>query len=320
MDEFSLIQRYFTPLGLTKDRGVVEGIGDDCAVLDLPQGHQLVVSIDTLVQGTHFLSDAPAYDLAWRLLGASVSDLAAMGAEPRWLTLALTLPSVDEVWLSHFSEGLRAASLAYNVSLIGGDTTRGPLTLTAQVHGLVETGRGLLRKGAKAGDIICVTGTLGDSRGGLETLLKSASYNEDVSYLRQRFYRPTPRVSTGRLIRGFASACIDLSDGLLGDIRHIAAASGVGVQIDSARLPISAPLKRYVGEEQARQWALSGGEDFELCFTLDQTHWETLQQQRPDWPVEITAIGQITSSNEVQVRFDGAWQASNVQGFNHFTE
>ena len=329
MDEFALIRQYFQPLQRDgSNYGVSVGIGDDCAVLNLPPGQQLVVSIDTLVEGTHFLPDTPAEQLAWRLLGASVSDLAAMGATPAWLTLALTLPDADEAWIRDFSAALSDATQQYGIQLVGGDTTRGHLTLTAQVHGFVETGCALLRRGAKSGDLICVTGTLGDSRAGLESLLSQSFANTtfsnslpsdvDIVYLRQRFYRPSPRISTGKLIAPFASACIDISDGLLGDLSHILEQSSVGAQINPTALPLSDALQAFTAEDEAQKWALTGGEDFELCFTVPPERWGNLQVQLQHHAVPVTAIGAICDKPGLQLFKAGEWHTVEAEGYKHF--
>lgn len=322
MDEFALIRRYFQPLQQRQkgacDGSVSVGIGDDCAVLNVPEGQQLVVSIDTLVEGTHFLVDTPPEQLAWRLLGASVSDLAAMGATPSWLTLALTLPHADEAWVSAFSAALSEATQLYSIQLVGGDTTRGPLTLTAQVHGFVKADAALLRSNAQAGDLICVTGTLGDSRAGLETLLTQAPSGSVVEYLRQRFYRPRPRVSTGQLIAAYASSCIDISDGLLGDIQHILDQSDVGAQINPDALPLSAEIKRFTDEKTAQQWALSGGEDFELCFTVPPEQWVSLQVHLQNHDVQVTPVGAICEAKGLKLFIQGEWRFVEANGYRHF--
>ncbi len=322
MDEFALIRRYFQPLQQRQkgacDGSVSVGIGDDCAVLNVPEGQQLVVSIDTLVEGTHFLVDTPPEQLAWRLLGASVSDLAAMGATPSWLTLALTLPHADEAWVSAFSAALSEATQLYSIQLVGGDTTRGPLTLTAQVHGFVKTDAALLRSNAHAGDLICVTGSLGDSRAGLETLLTQAPSGSVVEYLRQRFYRPRPRISTGLLIAAYASSCIDISDGLLGDIQHILDQSDVGAQINPDALPLSAEIKRFTDEKTAQQWALSGGEDFELCFTVPPEQWVSLQVHLQNHDVQVTPVGAICEAKGLKLFIQGEWRFVEANGYRHF--
>jgi thiamine-monophosphate kinase len=316
LGEFELIQRYFS--GASSDASVALGVGDDCAILNCPPGQQLVVSIDTLVEGTHFLPDTPADQLAARLFGAAVSDLAAMGATPAWLTLALTLPAVDTDWLHAFSERLAQLCQQYGMVLIGGDTTRGPLTLSAQVHGFVPAGKALKRAGAQMDDLICVSGTLGDSRGGLETLLKGALSSDEVNYLQARFYAPQPRIELGVALRDKASAMIDISDGLLADLAHILAAGSatLGARIQLEALPLSPALTELYGEEQARQWALSGGEDFELCFTLPVAYLPILTSL----PVPVAVIGKVTAEPDITLFYRGEPCELVGSGYDHFKQ
>ncbi len=312
MGEFELIRRFFSRQ--SADPTVLLGVGDDCAVLQPPEGQQLVVSIDTLVEGTHFLPDTAPDLIARRLLGAAVSDLAAMGAQPAWLTLALTLPDADSDWLSAFSESLFEACQQWGLSLVGGDTTRGHLTLSAQVHGFVPAGKALLRRGARPGDLILVSGTLGDSRAGLETLLKQRPLDVDVMELQQRFYAPAPRLALGKSLRGFATSCIDISDGLLADLGHILQASQCGAEIDCDRLPLSASLKNCFDAEPCRNWALTGGEDFELCFTLP----ESILSQLPA-VLDITPVGRITAEPGIRLFEQGEPLDVNLTGYDHFS-
>lgn len=319
MDEFALINHYFrTAKRNGADQGVIQGIGDDCAVLSVPAGQQLVVSIDTLVEGVHFLPDTAPDLLAWRLLGAAISDLAAMGATPAWVTLALTLPKADDVWLASFSTALHEVLSLYRMTLVGGDTTRGPLTLSAQVHGFVEPDRALLRQGAQVDDLICVTGTLGDSRAGLACLLDNSPVNAVTSYLRERFYKPTPRILTGQLLVGYASACLDISDGLLGDLNHLLEYGSLGAELDSEALPLSSAIRSFVDELQAQEWALSGGEDFELCFTISPEQWHQLQASLQTHNVQVTPIGRIVSQSGIRIKKNGSWVQVQPNGFNHF--
>lgn len=331
MDEFSLIETYFAgqaaqPLQETLSdpntgelESVAYGIGDDCAVLNIPHGCQLVVSTDSLVENTHFLSGSPPELLAWRLVGSSVSDLAAMGARPLGYTLALTLPESSEDWLKPFSEGLHQASSFYQIPLVGGDTTRGPLTLTATVHGSVEKDRALLRNSAQPGDLICVTGTLGDSRAGLELVFagKHTSNHPDESYLLDRFYKPQARLVLGQQISRLASSCIDLSDGLSSDLTHIIKSSGVGAEVDLITLPLSYELQRLYPEE-AEYWALNGGEDFELCFTLPQNYLEQVNKFAVELGVRISVIGKITAGAEFFVIKGDQKYPLESAGFKHF--
>lgn len=313
LGEFEVIQRYFAEA--STDASVILGIGDDCAVLEIPQGEHLAVSIDTLVEGTHFLPDTPADKLASRLLGAALSDLAAMGATPAWLTLALTLPTSDAKWLEEFSSQLILLCHRFNVSLVGGDTTRGPLTLSAQVHGFVPKGQGLRRSGANIGDLICVSGCLGASRAGLECLLQSEAHISD-SILLDSFYAPEPQLALGRSLIGIANCCIDLSDGLLADLQHILTASGdLGANLVVDNLPLSEETISCFGLENARQWALSGGEDFQLCFTLPADQVERLASL----PATVTVIGEVRQQKGIELQLQGKPYATEQAGYDHFS-
>ncbi len=312
LGEFELIRRFFADAAT--DDSVALGIGDDCALLVPKAGEVMAVSIDTLVEGTHFLPGSdPAY-LASRLLGASVSDLAAMGAEPAWFTLALSLPQADPEWLGPFTTSLAQCAGAFGIRLVGGDTTRGPLTLTAQVHGFVPAEQALTRNGAQAGDLVCVTGTLGDSRAGLEELLAGKDADTPhAQYLAQRFFAPTPRLATGMALRGHARACIDISDGLLADLGHLLENGTLGAEIDPDSLPLSAALNASVDKTQAQQWALTGGEDFELCFTLPATKRDLLTTL----PEPVTVVGTITEQSGIRV----AGKPADVKGgYDHFAK
>lgn len=301
--------------------GVVTGIGDDCAVLQVPPGQQLVVSIDTLVAGTHFLPETPPPQVATRLLGAAVSDLAAAAAEPAWLTLALTLPSGDPDWLEPFARALAERAAELGISLVGGDTTRGDtLTLSAQVHGLVEPGQALLRSGAQPGDHILVSGTLGDSRGGLESLLRPRPDSAEVRYLQRRFYRPEPRVALARRLRPWLHAGLDVSDGLLADLDHLLQASGVGADLEWNRLPCSPELRRAY-PEQAPYWALSGGEDFELCLSVAADQVDACLAEARRLGVALTDIGRISAEPGLRVRdARGRVVEGLARGYDHFKE
>lgn len=313
MGEFELIRRYFAQA--SHDASVILGIGDDCAVLQMPENTQLVISIDSLIEGTHFLPGTAPDRLAERLLGSAVSDLAAMGAQPLWLTLALTLPEANEAWLEPFACRLAQRAGELGIQLVGGDTTRGPLALSAQVHGYVEPGRALTRQGAQSGDLVCVTGTLGDSRGGLECLLKKHASSERVDYLQQRFFCPEPRLSAGAGLVGYASACLDVSDGLMGDLSHLLT-PGLGAELELTQLPLSDALVAEFGRSQARQWALTGGEDFELCFTLPPRYRAVLDSL--DGKASI--VGQIVEGEGVTVRSDGdVVKPASAAGFDHFS-
>ncbi|MGB0664553.1 MAG: thiamine-phosphate kinase [Pontibacterium sp.] len=311
--EFDLIRRYFTR-SAPSDLGVDLSVGDDCALLSVPAGHQLAVSLDTLVEGQHFLPNTAPELIASRLVGSTVSDLAAMGAEPRWLTLGLTLPLADEAWVKAFSTELHQCLDTYKMALVGGDTTKGPLALSAQVHGVLPQGQGLTRHGAQVGDLICVTGTLGDSHAGLQIELKNLSpalSAADSDYLLSRFYAPTPRIQAGIVLRGLATSCIDISDGLLADLSHILSASGVGAALDLEALPLSDSLIHALGLTKAQIAALTGGEDFELCFTLPAEHRAVLN----NLGVAACVIGQVSEHLGVS----GLESLDlNKAGFDHF--
>lgn len=266
LGEFELIERYFSAL-TEGASGLVLGVGDDAAVTVLEPGEQLVTCTDTLVRGVHFLEDTAARDIATRSLCVNLSDLAAMGAVPRWFTLALTLDGADESWLESFAGGLADLSRRYGCALIGGDTTRGPLCISITALGVVPAGRYLRRGGARPGDRVYVTGCLGEGAAALALLQGRLDCEAaESARLRQRFHAPTPRLAEGLLLRDLASAAIDISDGLLADAGHIAAASGAGICIDLECLPLARVA--HASGEDLLNWALSGGDDYELCFTV----------------------------------------------------
>ena len=265
--EFDLIQDFFA--GLDQGASVRLGIGDDAAALSLPEGHLLHISTDTAVEGVHFLASLSPADVAYRSVMAAASDLAAMGAIPEALLLALTLPEADRVWLEDFSRGLAEVSREIRAPLVGGDTTRGPLSLTVTVLGSTPADRYLARSGAHPGDRLCVSGTLGDAAAGLAVLNGELAVDESAAaFLTTRYTRPSARLALGETLRNCATSCIDLSDGLLADAAHIASASGVGLEINSALLPLSKALRSSVDLDQRLDWALAGGDDYELLFTL----------------------------------------------------
>lgn len=318
--EFSLIARYFDRVRNAR-LDVETGIGDDCALLNIPEKQTLAISTDTLVAGIHFLPDINPADLAYKALAVNVSDLAAMGADPAWLTLALTLPTIDEAWLAAFSDSLFEQLDYYDMQLIGGDTTKGPLSMTLGIHGYVPMGRALKRDGAKPGDWVYVTGTPGDSAAGLAILLNQLTVDvaEDAAYLRQRHLRPTPRILQGQALRDLASAAIDLSDGLISDLGHIIKASGVGARIDLDALPYSDALRRHATPELACRWALSGGEDYELCFTVPELNRGALEVALGQLGTPFTCIGQMSADIEgLHFMQDGKEITLDWKGYDHF--
>ncbi|MCP5213732.1 MAG: thiamine-phosphate kinase [Pseudomonadales bacterium] len=301
ISEFELIKQYFDDSTAQKQcADLVLGIGDDGAIISPRPDHDLIVAVDTLVAGVHFLSEANPYDIGFRSLAVNLSDLAAMGAEPAWFTLALTLPGADEEWLKEFSRGLFELARSYQLPLIGGDTTRGPLTISIQVLGYVPSAQALCRDGAKVGDLIYVTGSLGDAAGGLRLLQNKESSLQD-DYLQTRFLRPQARLKFGQCLRGLAHAAIDISDGLLADIGHITKRSGVGARVELARLPLSVQLKAVFGSERAIEMALSGGDDYELCFCVAPTQADKVAELAKQLGLAITCIGCVEAEPGIRL-------------------
>jgi len=295
------------------------GAGDDCAVLAPPLGRRLAVSVDTMVEGVHFTNAMAPGRVGYRSLAASLSDLAAMGAEPAWATLALTVPRADLVWLREFHAGFDALASEHGMDLVGGDLTRGPLAVTVQVHGFVPCAGALLRSGARPGDRVVVTGTVGDAAGGLACTLDSVpASEEDRVYLLNRFERPEPRIAVGQALCGSAHAAIDISDGLLQDLGHILRLSHVGAEIDAESVPRSIPLRRLFGDEDSLRMALSGGDDYELCFTCAPRTLTELQRQFRASGVALTDIGTIVEVKGLQIMRRGAPIMAAQQGFQHF--
>ncbi len=297
----------------------MQGIGDDCAILQLPEeGQQLAVSMDTLVAGVHFLENADPSLIAERALCVNLSDLAAMGAKPLWFTLALTLPEADEHWLESFSEGLFAAAHRHDCALVGGDTTRGPLSITIQVHGALNPGKALLRGNASVGDLIFVTGSLGDGAASLAALQHQFDvHEEDLAYFSDHYYRPVPRIKEGVRLANIASAALDVSDGLVADLGHLCRASFVGAEIDVERLPLSAPLLNYPACP-AIDWALCGGDDYQLVFTVSPKHLDALQALIAFGEIDATEIGVIVSEDGVVCKKGGQVYQPPQAGYQHF--
>ena len=305
VDEFALIRRYFDRKVGAPD--IVAGIGDDGAIIAPARGKHQVQVIDTLVEGVHFPLAANASDIGYRVVAVNLSDIAAMGARPRWMTLALTLPEKDDCWIEAFADGLFEAAAEHGVTLIGGDTTSGnAVVATVQITGEVDPDKALLRSGARVGDRIFVTGTFGDAAAGLQLINRG----ESDDFLLRRFWRPTARVHTGMRLSGSATAAIDVSDGLLGDLKKLIQASGVGALIDIERVPLSSAMRSRFDVDEQRHLALTGGDDYELCFTAGDA-------PLPD-DLACTAIGTITASRELQCRCDGAIVEIDDSGYRHF--
>lgn len=312
--EFELTERIRRRAGSRED--VRLGIGDDAALVRVPDGHDLVVATDTLNAGVHFPNDSAPADVGWKALAVNLSDLAAMGASPAWCTLSLSLPHADAAWLDGFLDGFAGLASRYGVALVGGDTTRGPLSVCVTVHGLVPDGMGLRRDAAKAGDAIWVTGTLGDAAAALAQLQAGGVADPG---LRARLDRPEPRVAFGRGLTGLAHACIDLSDGLLQDLGHVCRASGVGAEIDIDALPASELLASRSGGDTLRGEQACGGDDYELCFTAPATSTPGIEALSSETGLGVTRIGRIVAGGTVRaLRADGEdWQPPR-SGYAHF--
>ncbi len=321
MDEFDVIRKWFQGVGPRRP-DVLVGVGDDGAVLQPPPGQSLVTATDTLVGDVHFPADAPPDAIGEKALAVNLSDLAAMGAEPAWFQLALTLPAIDPDWLDGLAAGFSRLARHHGTALVGGDLARGPLNLGVQVFGFVPPGRALLRSGARPGDAIVVSGTLGDAAQGLRLWQGRADRGDpDVAFLLERLHRPTPRVSLGRALRGMATAAVDLSDGLASDLGHLLAASGVGATVDVDRLPRSRAGERFGGRRSHWRAALEGGDDYELCFTLPRSRLHELDAIASRLGVALTRVGQIEPGGGLRlVRSDRTPVATGSQGYLHFGE
>lgn len=323
MNEFDLIRRYFQ--SSTQDRDdVVLGIGDDGAILSVPDGHQLVVSTDTLVAGTHFLTTMPPQWIGHKTLAANLSDMAAMGAKPCWISLALTLPDANVAWLSAFCEGFFALAAKHNVALIGGDTTKGPLSITVTIHGVVPNGKAVRRSGAQVGDDIYVTGTLGDSDAGLSCVLSHPPFLPETEHRLwcEKHHCRTPRVDFALNARSYMTSALDISDGVVSDLGHILASSHVGANIEVSRLPLSEDLLSFdENQETAQKRALRSGEEYELCFTADVRSRSHLMDLAKEHKMPLTCIGTITDEPSIlRLMADKTplnWQ---LHGFDHFKE
>jgi thiamine-monophosphate kinase len=315
--EFDVIARHFT----RPAPNAVLGVGDDSALVQLSRGMELAISVDTMVSGTHFFPDVDPENLGHKALAVNLSDMAAMGAMPYWAMLALTLPKVDHDWLAAFAKGFFDLAEEFGVTLIGGDTTRGPLTLTVTIMGEVPAGASLRRSGAKAGNDVWVSGHLGDAalavahrHGKLQ--LDEADYREAV----MRLYEPTPRVALGQALRGLATAAIDISDGLLADVGHICKLSKVGAVVELAALPLSAIAAKHIASDAGRNAVIAGGDDYELCFTANPNSREVLMDLSKMLGVPLTRIGQLKRGKGVSlVGSDGKPVKIDGRGYDHFS-
>jgi thiamine-monophosphate kinase len=321
LGEFELIRRFFVRGDTAaRDPNVLLGIGDDAALLHVPQGMDLVVSVDTIVVGRHFPEGADARSIGHRALAVNLSDMAAMGATPAWATLALTIPNADSDWLEKFAAGFLDLADAHSVALVGGDTTRGPLTVSVQILGSVPHGSALRRGGGQAGNILAVSGTLGDAAAGLALLQAppAARYSPEAEALIQRYDYPAARVELGQAARGIATAAMDLSDGLIGDLPKLADASGLAAHVNIEALPLSRAMRHSVSLSQARDWALAGGDDYELLFAVPANRFNELRGAADQLNLTLTPIGELHAGAGVTWSLNGQDFAPRVSGYDHF--
>jgi len=317
VSEFDLIRTHFARIGAPRE-DIVLGVGDDCALLRVPRGQELALSIDTLVAGVHFLADVDPGSLGYKCLAVGLSDLAAMGAQPAWATLALTLPAEDEAWLRAFAAGFSELALAHGLTLVGGDTTHGPLAISVQVHGLVPAGQGIRRSGARTGDQVWVSGTLGDAGLALRRLLAAEPLSP---WLRGRLERPTPRVALGMALRGLASSMIDISDGLAADLGHILEESGVAAEIRVGDLPLSEAVRQQLVLDADWTLPLASGDDYELCFTSAPARGGDLVVLADSLGIALTPIGRIQAGGGLScLAPDGRRWIPRYGGYDHFPE
>lgn len=315
LGEFELIRRFFENPGEHSESTII-GIGDDCAVLQCPPGMELAVTVDTLVEGVHFLPDVDPESLGHKSLAVNLSDLAAMGAEPRWLTLALTLPTADENWLKAFARGFFALAKQYRVDLVGGDTTRGPLSVSVQAMGLIPAGQALKRSGAEMGDSIYISGVLGSAGLGLKVRLGESSVAAEDAI--RRLEKPEPQVRLGQLIRGIASACIDISDGLAADLGHILSASGVGATLQYEKLPLTTEVLAWQEATGDLSLPLMAGDDYELCFTVPRNAESLLNLRLLEQGLKAYQIGRIDQEPGLRIYRHGQKVGLTSKGYQHF--
>lgn len=320
MKEFELIKKYFTEQAVNR-KDVLLGIGDDCALLVPTERQNIAVTTDTLVAGVHFPHKTPPRAIGHKAIAVNLSDLAAMGAEPSWVSIALTLPQIDEEWVGEFCAGVFELCEYYNVQLVGGDTTQGPLSITVTAQGLTPVNKHISRSGAKAGDWLYVTGEIGDAALALQHYYGKVKLPDDaLELVNQRLNYPMPRVLAGQALREYASSAIDLSDGLHSDLEHIRKASNVGVNIVLEDLPISNVLYDALGQQAAIELALKGGDDYELLFTVSADNKVGMETALANVGVTVTCIGQLNATDKITTTLNSQVTKINAQGFEHFSK
>ena len=311
MTEFELISQYINSQSLSR-RDVLEGIGDDCAILDVPENKSLAISMDTLIEGVHFPKNTSAYSIGYKSLAVNLSDLAASGAEPAWVTMSLTMPESDENWLTDFLDGFFTLAQQFNVQLVGGDTTRGPLSISVQAHGFVQ--RPILRSGACEGDLVFVSGYLGDAVAGFELCSED---DAEASSCVKRFNQPQPRVELGQAINSIATSCIDISDGLASDLGHICQRSQCGAEIKLESIPLSASFLQFYQQTDYGK-VLGFGDDYELCFTVAKGKQDQIMQISESLNIKLTCIGKIDSDSGVRFVDSDNNKIDIKKGYDHF--
>lgn len=311
MTEFELISQYINSQSLSR-HDVSKGIGDDCAILNVPDNKSLAVSMDTLVEGVHFPVNTPAYLIGYKSLAVNLSDLAASGAEPSWVSLSLTMPESNQQWLKEFLDGFFTLANQYNVQLVGGDTTRGALSISVQIHGFVQ--HALLRSGAQIDDLVFVSGHLGDAAAGFEMVMENGNTESECI---ERFNRPVPRVELGLKLLKVASSCIDISDGLVSDLGHICQQSQCGAEINLGSIPLSESFLDYYKKPDYEK-ALGFGDDYELCFTVSIENQAMIENIARELNLELSCIGKITTGKELYF-IDGHNNKIDLKkGYEHF--
>ena len=314
-DEFAIIEEYFTGIGDSND-DVLLAVGDDAAVVEVAPGHQLVVSMDTLVGGVHFPADTSPADIAYKSIAVNLSDLAAMGASPAWFLLSLTLPRNDSRWLREFAGGLKQTADDFKLPLIGGDTCRGELSVTVQIAGVVPAGQYVTRRLAKPGDLIVVSGELGNAGLGLALKQGRVDLPPDLqARCLQALNRPRPRLELVPFLREFASAAIDISDGLQGDLAHVLKASRCGATISRDSIPVNP----WIAQQKTYQYALGAGDDYEICCSLPARYEREIKNWNREHPAcRLTVIGEITESGYFLRQDESLIDLGNAQGYQHF--
>jgi len=320
MKEFELIKNYFTEQPVNR-KDVVLGIGDDCAVCAPTERQNIAVTTDTLVAGVHFPENTPARAIGHKVIAVNLSDLAAMGAEPSWLSIAVTLPEMNEEWVGEFCAGMFELCEYYNVQLVGGDTTQGPLTITVTAQGLIPVDKQVTRSGAKAGDWLYVTGELGDAALALEHYYGKIQLSKDVKdQVQTKLDYPKPQVLAGQTLREYASSAIDLSDGLISDLEHICTASNVGANVVLDDIPISNALYDTLGQEKAVELALKGGDDYQLLFSVSEDNKVGMETALANVGVTITCIGQLNMTGKITTTLNAKPVQIHGKGFEHFSK